>query len=501
MLLLCMLITTNEFAQTKKFNDKYDEFDYYAKPSETSVLANYFKNKLTNNLVEAANFKDSIGSHQRIFLTFRFNQENKMVMVKAHSAYTELNTEIEEAFKKFDINQLSIPEKSTLNNYALQIISRENNKNSISCNTVVVYDRYPVFEGCDSINNYGKMKSCINKQLEAHIVKNISPQAIKKAKLLGRLKLYPKFIINEEGGIENIVCKAPTDSLSAEFKQLIALFPKAKKAATRNGQPTKFAYYGSIGLQIDSDDKKYEEAVLQSNDSILNPNNELALHFKNEINEDALQRFYFSKNGKALYIYFGINKKGKLIDVKSNSMNKDDNKRIVDIFKKFPVEKLNITNPNKLDSYRFTIITKGHKNVIECNDKPDVFNYPLFDKSCGKSDSALEVRTCLNESIAYLIISEFNTKLNSKTTLTGEIRIVTRFEINTLGEFVNIKVTAPNPYLENELIRIIKDEFPKVYKPAYRNGKPDLSRWTIPVVFVVRDNKPEDPFKELKKKF
>ena len=500
MLLLCMLITTNEFAQTKKFNDKYDEFDYYAKPSETSVLANYFKNKLTNNLVEAANFKDSIGSHQRIFLTFRFNQENKMVMVKAHSAYTELNTEIEEAFKKFDINQLSIPEKSTLNNYVLQIISRENNKNSINCNTKVVYDRYPVFEGCDSINNYGKMKSCINKQLEAHIVKNISPQSIKKAKLLGRLKLYPKFIINEEGGIENIVCKAPTDSLSAEFKQLIALFPKAKKAATRNGQPTKFAYYGSIGLQIDSDDKKYEQTVLSVNDSILNPNNALALHYKQNLTEEDLKNIIFPVNTKHIYIYFGINKKGKLTDLKSNTMNPKFNDRIIKIFKDFPIEEINIQDPYKLESYRFSLITKAHKNIIECNNKPEIYAYPLFDRSCEKSSSALDVKRCFNDKISSIIIFEFDRQLRTKTKLTGEIRLFTSFEINTEGEFVNIKVKAPNPFLENEMVRIIK-EIPKLYKPAYLNRKPTLFKFTLPVIFSVGENKPEDPFKGLEKKF
>lgn len=499
MLLLCMLITTNEFAQTKKFNDKYDEFDYYAKPSETSLLANYFKSKLTRNLVEAVNFKDSIGSHQRIFLTFRFNQENKVVMVKAHSAYAELNTEIEEAFKKFDINQLSIPEKSTLNNYALQIISRENNKNSINCNTVIVYERYPVFEGCESIDNYGKMKSCINKQLEAHIVKNISPQEIKKAKLLGKLQLYPKFIINEEGEIENIICKAPTDSLSAELKQLIALFPKAKKAATTNGQPSKFTYKGSIGLQIDTKDEKYEQTVLSVNDSILNPNNALALHFKQHLGEEDLKDIIFPINTKHIYIYFGINKKGKLTDLKSNTMSPKVNDQIIKIFKDFPLEKLNISQPNKLESYRYSLITKAHKNIIECNDKPEIYAYPLFDKSCEKSSSALDVKSCFNDKISSIIIFEFDRQLKTKTKLTGEIRLLTKFEINTEGEFVNIKVKAPNPFLENEMIRIIK-EIPKVYKPAYLNGKLTTSKFTIPVVFSVGENKPEDPFKRLVKK-
>lgn len=497
-ILLCFFCAIPHYSQNKTLSNKLDEFDQYAKPNENNLLSTYFKKKLDANLVQALNFKDTLENNKRVFLTFKFSKDNKIVNIKAKSDYSELNAAIEEAFEKFDTEKLIIPEIDRRNIYVIQIISRKGNENIINCNSEIVYDRYPVFEGCESIENYGQMNGCINKQLEAYVAKNINPETIKDAKILGEMKLNPKFEVNKEGGIEHIACKAPTANLTKEIKKIIAEFPKAKIPAMRNGQPTTFNINCLVSLQIDTKDEKYEKEVLKSNDSILNPNNELALHFKNLINEDELQKIVFPIIEKKIYLYFARNKKGKLIDIKSNSISKDYNERLVAVFKKFPVEKLNITNPNKLDYYRFTIMTKVHKKVIECEDKPDVFNFPLFDKSCEKSDSALEVRTCLSESIAHIIRTEFNTNLNPKTNLTGQIRILTRFEINTLGEFINVKVSAPNPYLENELIHIIK-QMPKVYKPAYLNNKPFLTKWAIPVVFSVGDNKTEDLFKGMQK--
>ena len=70
--------------------------------------------------------------------------------------------------------------------------------------------------------------------------------------------------------------------------------------------------------------------------------------------------------------------------------------------------------------------------------------------------------------------------------------------MNELGEIVNVKVRAPNPFIANEIEEIL-NAIPNVLTPAYINGKAITMPFTLPVIYRVGSNKPEDPFKGLSK--
>jgi len=495
LVLLILLFTTPvSFSQAKssmEFIDKFEEFDYYAKPDKTNKLSAYFRSEMDTRLLKAVKFKQPDARKQRVFLSFQLNSKNEPIAIKVTSPYSELNNNIIVAFKKYDIEKLNIPEINPKNTYLLQIISKANDKIIVNCSTTIIYDRFPVFEGCESVVSYNRMKTCINKQLEKHIVKNMSPDEIIKAKVFGYIMLHPRFIVDKKGGIKQIKSKAPSVNLTNELNRIVALFPKAKIPPTRNGNPTNLYYDGYVGLQIGSKDEKYEDEVLKSKDTTLKGNNSLALHFKKYITEKELKNIAFFRKQQHIKISFGINKKGKLIEVKTNLRNIKMNNKLVQIFKKFPFEKLNIVPSNILTLYSYNIITKSaSKNVIQCNDEPLTSIFPIFNKKCEKSKSPGVLKKCFSENITRFLVKNFDSKLRNKTKLKGEIKIYAMFQVDTLGNIAIIKVRAPNPFLSNEIGEII-NSIPKVYKPGLSNGEVVKTKIGAPVRFRIGSERHE----------
>ena len=481
--LLCCLYSAICFSQTdyKAFNDKYEEFAFYAKPNKTNKLSKYFEKQISSKLIngyDTYRISDDIKSPKIITLTFRFDEQTKIKNIIVNSSYSELNKSIQEAFKNYDIEDLNIPEKSPLNTYVLQILSSEGDKMVINCSTHVVYDRIPIVKDCESCKDKYKLYNCLNKQISEHVANAISPIEIKKSKQLGTLNLEVKFLINEQGIIEQIDCKAPTDSLTKELNRVVGLFPKVKIPASRNGKPIYFAYKTTVSLQIDTNNEKYKEESLKYKeenlrliDTLLNPNSELAIHFKNNLNPEELTKVVFPSGKQDIYLSFNFNKNGNPINIKTNSHLPELNNRLVEIFKKYSFEKLNIKSTNILESYKYPIIVKRFdKKSIKSTDKPTVFIPPIFDKNCGKSKNPDELEDCLDQNIKEIVVGNFKNNIRHKTKLTGIIRISCHFQIDANGNIINVKATAPNPSICNELEQIIKN-IPSVYQPAFLNGK------------------------------
>ena len=498
LLLLFFTFSNILLSQTepKTFKDKYQEFDYYAKPSPNNTLSAYFKSQLDPSLFETFKYSDTASKKKRVFVHFELNNENKPIKIVITSPYIELNLRIKSILENYGFEKFNIPEKNPSNQYLLQILSFENDKTIINCSTNIVYDQLPIFEGCDSTTSFSKMESCINKKLEEHIVKNLSPKAIEYAKILGKINLKPNFLITEKGTIEKIKCKTPSDSLTKELIRVISLFPVAKTPPLRNGKPTRLFFTGSVSLIVDTTNETYAEDVIKSKDSTLNPNGELALHFKNFITEEEISKYPFLKFPNKISINFTISKKGKLNNLTASSRSEILNKKLIEIFNKFPFEKLNIKSTNVLESYSYTIFTVEYNNkiVIQCNDKPNVFLTPCYDKYCEKSDSPEELKKCFNESISSYIVKNINHNIINDTKILGDIITYCAFSVAADGKIVVLKVQAPNPIIANELEEILK-RHPNIYKPAYYNGVAIGFAYRIPVVLKSSSYIPQDSSK------
>ena len=113
--------------------------------------------------------------------------------------------------------------------------------------------------------------------------------------------------------------------------------------------------------------------------------------------------------------------------------------------------------------------------------------YPVFNKKCEKAKTPSELRKYFSKNVSNIVFRKFSTHLRHKIKLTRDNKIFSIFHVDTLGKIINIKVKAPNPFLANEIERIIKT-IPYIYKPAYFNGKPIRSPFSLPIRMRIKEN-------------
>jgi hypothetical protein len=474
-------------------SDKYRDFDIYALPSNSNELSRYFRKNINIKLLDAIKFQDTIENNKRIILEFKINKKFKVNNLRVNSQYNELNNEIKEAFKNYDIKKLNLPKESELYTYKIQIISSYNNRSIINCSTHIIYDKLPVYEGCVSKTTHSNLSTCNYEKLKAHVLNNIDAKVIEESKILGELMLFPKFTVDVQGDITHIESKAPNDVLILELNRVISLLSKVKPA-TRNGRPILYNTNSAISLVIEPKTETYKSEVMERKDTLLNENSDLSLHLKKYIKKDELKAIKLMARQKYVTISFGIDKKGKYIDIKNNIKDDVFSEKVNKIFQNYPIEKHAINEVDLLATYSYIIITKGYEDlIIQTENKPIVRVPPIF-KGCENEESSMELKKCTSSNIAYLVKKEFNEDLQYKTNLKGDIKIYCIFKIDTTGNIVDVKVRAPNPYLTNEIETIIKN-MPPAIKPGTRNGKPVTVPYSFPLVYKVGQNKPEDPFK------
>jgi len=470
--------------ETKSFKDKFEEFEYYAKPSKTNDLSKYFERNIDYTLLENYKFRDTLKKNSVVVLSFKLDKNNNVIDLEVGSPYSELNFVIKKAFESYDLKKINFPEISPLNIYMLQILSREGNKMIINCSSDIIYDRFPVFEGCESSTTFSENRACFSAVLEEHLGKNISKDFIKKKKILGTLILKPEFIVNESGSIEKVKWKTASDSLTTETNRIMTLFPKAKIPPTRNGKPSSLYIKEIINLEIGSNDENYIENAIKSKDTTLNPNCELALHFKKYITEEEITNDKKPLQNKTAIISFSLDKNGKMINLDAGNYKKELNNRLIDIFKKFPFEKLNIKSPNVLETYSYTIFTIEYNNkaVIHCNENPYVSSGAIFNKNCEKSSSPEDLKFCFQEKITYQIVKNFDASLISQDDIKNGFRLTCVVLVDVDGTISNLNVSTTSPKFSKELDRII-NKMPKVYRPAYKKGVPIETAYSIPITF------------------
>lgn len=476
-----------------KYKDKYAEFDFYAKPNQDNELSNYFKKRINTKMLEAVGFYETEEHKKRIFITFYLNSKNELVNAEVGTKYSEFNKMILDIFKNYPLKELNIPKEYTNCVYFLQIISREGGKNIVNCSSNIICDRYAVVEGCESFKTYDGLKKCMKDKLELHIINNISLKEIEKSGILGELKLGARFHIDDKGNIININCKAPTDSLTIELNRVVELFPKVKTPATRNGKPTREYFRDIIELQIDADNFKHEEESQFTESTNPDTENELSLYFKRFLTQNDLASADILSNRKSITVRFGIDKNGRLVNIKCNSSVKTLNEKIIQLFNMFPIDKLNINSKNVLELYTYQILTKvNNVKSIKCSTTPEVKIFPIY-KGCGDSDSADDMRACFSENISDYVRANFDKDLRTSLYASGDYRIYSIFKVNAEGKIIDVRVRASNPIYAKEAERVL-NTIPDAIKPGYINGKATEMNYSLPIVFKVSAPNPAKDF-------
>ncbi|TCK65036.1 TonB-like protein [Winogradskyella wandonensis] len=164
------------------------------------------------------------------------------------------------------------------------------------------------------------------------------------------------------------------------------------------------------------------------------------------------------------FIFFNCNEK----KIKEDSINKTTIDTIV-VIKDSIVDVIHCLGPERKpnDPYYFMEV-----------DSPPKF------KSTPKNISISEERKFFQEKIRNIILDNFVTS-QGHLGLSGIQKILTQFEIDSLGNIVNIQIRAPHTAFEKETKRVI-ELLPK-FIPAKHNGKTVSTLYNLPITFKVED--------------
>ena len=111
---------------------------------------------------------------------------------------------------------------------------------------------------------------------------------------------------------------------------------------------------------------------------------------------------------------------------------------------------------------------------------------PIY-PGCESLTTNNERKQCMSDKIAKFVNKNFNTSVADSLGLIGRQRINVIFKIGNDGNIADIFSKASNPVLEEEAIRVIK-LLPKM-KPGKQKGRAVTVPYSLPIIFVVDDNK------------
>ncbi len=148
---------------------------------------------------------------------------------------------------------------------------------------------------------------------------------------------------------------------------------------------------------------------------------------------------------------------------------------------------------SQLDSIsKETVFSEKHHLILKEKDTTSfkiIEHIPVY-KGCEKEKNNAAKKNCMSQKIAELFKTHFKTTLpNDSKVPSGKARISLQFYIDKDGSVINSTAKAPDEYLENEALRVLK-LIPK-FTPGYQRGKPVKVPYSLPIVLEV-ENENED---------
>ncbi|KAF2330687.1 hypothetical protein [Flavobacterium daemonense] len=214
-------------------------------------------------------------------------------------------------------------------------------------------------------------------------------------------------------------------------------------------------------------------------------NSDLANFFKIYLEKKLLKKIDFSEV-KWSYLYkdisrseynytirltFEISKTGKASGFRIYTGDKDLDRKVIEIFKKYPLEKLALTEADKHGRISVQLFAKENKNTVIKASKFAVVDELPTVKDCENLQTYWQINNCLYERLYDHILRNISLKTINKQELRGEILFRTRFTIDTKGKIVHVNSIAPNDAIKNEIDRLIAS-FDQVLTPGTRNNIP-----------------------------
>lgn len=110
-------------------------------------------------------------------------------------------------------------------------------------------DKVPVYPDCDENLAHEELKRCFTQKVAMHVNKNFNMKLAEELNLIGRQRLFVKFVVNKEGEIIDALARAPHPKLAKEAERVIYSLPKFKPGM-KDGKSVKVKYVLPITFQI-----------------------------------------------------------------------------------------------------------------------------------------------------------------------------------------------------------------------------------------------------------
>ncbi|WP_194852562.1 energy transducer TonB [Nonlabens antarcticus] len=245
--------------------------------------------------------------------------------------------------------------------------------------------------------------------------------------------------------------------LTRTQKKELAFLEKAAKAY-RNKDFTEANNWMDIALSKDLIKDEYPFYVFKGNI-------EFALQNLPAARTAYLKSLQLANNSDAdlSAIYIGLDRVNSRIE-------KDSTSEIVEsyaLLKAKEASKFNISEKNPENDLPFSVIEK----------------IPVY-PGCESSTTNAQLKSCLQQSIAQFIVSNFRTDLASATGLTGKVNLLMNIKVNKEGTVEIIKAQSIHPLLEFEAIRVVK-LLPQL-TPGTQKGVPVNVIYGLPIIFELQ---------------
>lgn len=200
--------------------------DSFSKPTTDNDFSKYLTQKLPEGITEKVNL-NRLNNKLNLFFELDNNDKPFNIRTSARSNYIE--TEIIAAFKQYPIEKLNFIDKSPINSYILQIFSFDGSKSIINTNTVINYQKIPLFPGCENSISYDAAKKCFSMGVQKHFSTKFNADLPKQLGLSkGRKRVFIGFKIDKNGDIIDIKIKAPHIKIEEEVRKVMEQMPKVK---------------------------------------------------------------------------------------------------------------------------------------------------------------------------------------------------------------------------------------------------------------------------------
>lgn len=396
----------------------------------------------------------------------------------------EVQYELHVIFSKVDNNQITIlPQRYNL--FAVSPSYPEKN-------SIVNPNDYPVYPGCEKETDMIKKKECTDIKIHSFVAVNFNKQLIQEYAPILSSTVMVEFVIDEKGEIKSINAAGPHKALEKEAERVFNLLPQMQPRM-KDGKPVKtelrfpIVFSGPETFPIFPNCEKWDKEISRKRCFSEKIQEHLTAYF----NSKAEGEFRKDKTF-AVYASFSVDAKGDVVDVEiegnsSRKFRKEVEKAFKMLPKMRPARKRG--RPVSID-YKLPVVMvenkifqrfpdmEERKRAREHISAESIASFP----NCEGINDLTKKKKCFSKEFADIFIEKFNTKLVKNLKLKGTLRIYVGFEIDTHGNFTEIKVRAPRSDLEKETLRVMK-LLPKI-KPAMEGGKPINFTYSLPIIFA-----------------